>query len=80
MQLPTAPVDPLPILTDRALAETALALIASHGDAALTHANQRVRASRDAGNVVNFCRYRQIERLIAALQRIDAGADPVLLQ
>lgn len=80
MQLPTAPVHPLPILTDRALAETALALIASHGDAALIHATQRVQASHDAGNVVNFCRYRQIARLIAALQRADGLASEALLQ
>lgn len=62
-----APGDPAPFIADRALAEEALALIESHGPAAGLAAAERARASRDAGNIVNFCRFRQLERLIAAL-------------
>lgn len=75
MQLYPMPADSLPVLTDRRLAEAALELIAAHGPQALPHVTARARESRDVGNVVNFCRFRQIERLIAALQCADPAGE-----
>lgn len=40
-------------------------LIANHGIMAAEEARQRARASRDIGNHIDFCRWRQIERYIA---------------
>jgi hypothetical protein len=42
-------------------------LIEDHGDDAGFEAAARADHSRDAGNVVRFCHWRQIERMIAAL-------------
>ncbi|MBX9796908.1 hypothetical protein [Sphingomonas sp.] len=67
----TPPEDaaPLPYVADRALAEEAIAMIAAHGDDACSHVAALAEASRDAGNVVKFCRFRQMERLILTLER-----------
>ena len=54
-------------VTDRATAEAAASLIASHGDVAALEAAERAEQSRDRGNLVNFCRWRQIERVVLAL-------------
>ena len=58
----------LPYLADRGAVAEATRLIASHGDvAAAAEAAQRAVRSRDIGNHVHFCRWRQIERLIRLL-------------
>jgi hypothetical protein len=50
-------------------------LIARFGTFAASEAASRARASRDAGNVVHFCRWRGIERMIEMLgQATPAGA------
>lgn len=43
-------------------------LIEQYGELALLEAAARARDSRDAGNVQHFCHWRQIERMIAALE------------
>lgn len=47
-------------------------LIDQYGELALIEAGARARGSRDAGNVQRFCHWRQIERMIAALDRNEA--------
>ena len=42
-------------------------LIERFGDLAASEAAQRAARSRDLGNVVHFCRWRQVERIIALL-------------
>lgn len=42
-------------------------LIARFGDDAGLEAAVRAERSRDAGNVVRFCHWRQIERVVVAL-------------
>lgn len=54
-------------LADRHLFEDADALIAAHGPAASLEAAARAGRSRDLGNVIHFCRWRTVERLIVAL-------------
>lgn len=39
-------------------------LIATMGEAAVLEADRRARHSRDLGNYVHFCRWRQVARLI----------------
>lgn len=55
-------------MVDRAAAAAALALVEQHGDSAVFHAAANAEESRARGNVPSFCRWRQIERLIAAMQ------------
>ena len=54
-------------LPDRAAAADAAELIARFGAAAAREAAARAEASRGLGNVVHFCRWRQIERMILLL-------------
>jgi hypothetical protein len=54
----------------RALAE-ASELMSSFGDDAGLEAAARAERSRDAGNVLLFCHWRQIERVIATLSDED---------
>lgn len=49
-----------------ALADASL-LIEHFGDQASVEAASRARDSRNAGNVLRYCHWRQIERMIAAL-------------
>lgn len=57
----------LPVyLENRDVAE-AEALIARYGKAAGSEAASRADASRELGNHISFCRWRQIERLISML-------------
>lgn len=58
---------------DRAGAELAAEFMALFGKDASGEAAGRARRSRDRGNVVGYCRWRQVERLIAALED-GAGA------
>ena len=54
-------------VADRDTVDGAAELIALFGDAAGTEAAARADRSRDVGNVIHFCRWRQIERLIVLL-------------
>ena len=54
-------------LPDRAAASDAADLIDRFGAHAAGEAAARAGRSRDVGNVIAFCRWRQIERLILVL-------------
>ncbi|MDX3910368.1 MAG: hypothetical protein QHC67_11170 [Sphingobium sp.] len=56
-----------PFLVDRASVDDAADLIAAYGDHAACEAVARAGRSRDLGNHIHFCRWRQIERLILLL-------------
>ena len=56
-----------PFVPDRAAALDALRLLADHGDGAGLAAAREADRSRNLGNLVNFCRWRQVARLIAAM-------------
>jgi hypothetical protein len=58
----------LPYLHRRADAELATEFIAIYGDEAGREAAVRADRSRDRGNVVGFCRWRQVERLIVVME------------
>ena len=58
---------PMPYVTDRAMLTQATDLIARFGGEAAVEAALRADHSRDLGNVVHFCRWRQVERLIVLL-------------
>ncbi|ANI78709.1 MULTISPECIES: hypothetical protein [Sphingobium] len=57
----------LPYLSDRRSYEDAAELIAAFGDNAGYEAAARADRSRDLGNYIHFCHWRQIERLIVLL-------------
>jgi hypothetical protein len=62
-------------LSDASAAADAAELIARFGVHAASEAAVRAGRSRDLGNVVHFCRWREIERLIALMCAPDrAGA------
>ena len=54
-------------LPDRGAASDAAELIARFGPYAASEAEVRADRARELGNVVDFCRWRQIERLILLL-------------
>ena len=56
------------IFVDRAGADLATEFMAMFGKDASAEAAGRARRSRDRGNVVGYCRWRQVERLITALE------------
>ena len=56
-----------PFIAGRPALADASDLIARFGDDAGLEAATRAESSRDAGNVVRFCHWRQIERVIATL-------------
>jgi hypothetical protein len=56
-----------PFISGRHALTEASELIDSFGDEAATEAAIRAERSRDAGNVLLFCHWRQIERVIATL-------------
>lgn len=56
-----------PFISGRVALADAADLIARFGDDAGFEAAARADLSRDDGNVVRFCHWRQIERLIATL-------------
>lgn len=60
-----------PFVTDRAALADASDLLDRFGDDAGLEAAARAETSRDDGNVVRFCHWRQIERIIAALSSGD---------
>jgi hypothetical protein len=57
----------LPYLADRGAVADAASLIDTHGPGAAFEAAMRANHSRSLGNHIHFCRWRQIERLIALL-------------
>ncbi len=57
----------LPYLSNRASYDDAADLIARFGDDAGYEAAARADRSRDLGNHIHFCHWRQIERLIVVL-------------
>jgi len=66
----------MPYLADRAEVADATALISQFGDDAGFQAASRADKSRDIGNYLHFCRWRQIERLIVLLS-IDRAVGTV---
>ena len=56
-----------PFIHGRVALSDASELIERYGDAASFEAAARAERSRDEGNVVRFCHWRQIERVIATL-------------
>lgn len=58
-------------LADRAAFTDATALIADYGALAELEAERRAGHSRALGNVVHFCRWRQIGRTIGLLRGED---------
>ena len=56
-----------PFISGRIALHDAAKLIETFGDNAGFEAAHRAERSRDAGNVMRFCHWRQIERVIAAL-------------
>ena len=60
-----------PFIPDRRALADASELIERYGDDAGLQAAVRAASSRDAGNVLRFCHWRQIERLIVALSRAE---------
>jgi hypothetical protein len=57
----------IPYVADRQTVFDADTLIMAFGDDAGFEAASHAERSRDKGNVVGFCRWRQVERLIAVL-------------
>ncbi len=55
-------------LPDRSAATDAADLMTRFGDYAASEAAARADRSREVGNVIHFCRWRQIERLILLLE------------
>ncbi|MFA6117226.1 MAG: hypothetical protein WC729_24725 [Sphingomonas sp.] len=62
----------LPYLADRGEVADATTLMALFGDDAGLEAAARADESRDIGNYLHFCRWRQIERLILLLSAESA--------
>lgn len=56
-----------PFITGRPALTDAAELIELYGDNAGLEAAVRAEESRDAGNVIRFCHWRQIERVIVTL-------------
>jgi hypothetical protein len=56
-----------PFIHGRATLADAADLLDRYGDDAGLEAAIRAERSRDAGNVVRFCHWRQIERVVATL-------------
>jgi hypothetical protein len=60
-------MDYMPYLADRTEVRDATDLIVQFGDDAGYEAAARADHSRDLGNHIHFCRWRQIERLIVLM-------------
>jgi len=61
-----------PYITGRPALADATDLIERFGDHAGLEASVRAARSRDEGNVVRYCHWRQIERMIATLSSTEA--------
>lgn len=57
----------LPMLADRRSYDDAAALIETYGDHAGIEAALRADKSREKGNHIHFCHWRQIERMVVLL-------------
>ncbi|MDV3257887.1 MAG: hypothetical protein LOX97_08940 [Sphingomonas sp.] len=57
----------VPFINDRASLADAALLLETYGDDAGFEAAARAEASREKGNVMRFCHWRQIERVIVTL-------------
>lgn len=57
----------LPYIADATQLAAATDLVRTFGEGAATEAGARAAASRDLGNVRQFCRWRQVERLAVLL-------------
>lgn len=57
----------LPYISDAAQAAAAAELVSRFGSAAALEAAVRADRSRNLGNHVHFCRWRQVERLVEVL-------------
>ena len=57
----------MPYIADARTVSDAADLIASFGTRAAKEAAVRADRSRDIGNYIHFCRWRQIERLIVVM-------------
>jgi hypothetical protein len=55
-------------VADREMLEQAAELLACYGDYAASEAAIRADRSRALGNVLHFCRWRQVERTIEMLR------------
>ena len=55
-------------VADREMLEQATELLACYGDYAASEAAIRADRSRALGNVLHFCRWRQVERTIEMLR------------
>jgi hypothetical protein len=62
----------IPYVANRAVVADATDLIAHFGGDAAFEAAARADRSRDLGNVVHFCRWRQVERLVVLLSVDEA--------
>lgn len=60
-------------LPDRSAAAEAADLMSRFGEYAAREAAARADRSRDLGNVIHFCRWRQIERMILLLSSDRSG-------
>jgi hypothetical protein len=60
-----------PFISGRTALADASELLDRFGDDAGFEAATRADVSRDAGNVVRFCHWRQIERMIATLSSVE---------
>lgn len=63
----------IPYVADRALVADANDLMAHFGGDAAFEAAARADRSRDLGNVLHFCRWRQVERLVLILSDDEAA-------
>jgi len=61
----------MPFIADRKSLADAAHLIEMYGDDAGFEAASRAEDSRDKGNVVRFCHWRQIERVIVVLSEVE---------
>ncbi len=64
-------IEPLPYLANLQSVADADALLSAYGADAVSEAAARAERSRDLGNAVQFCHWRQIERLIVLLTSGD---------
>ena len=60
-------------LSDASAAADAAELIARFGVHAASEAAARADRSRDLGNVIHFCRWRDVERMIETLSTTSAA-------
>jgi hypothetical protein len=60
-------------LSDASAAADAAELISRFGIHAASEAAARADRSRDLGNVIHFCRWRDVERMIETLSTIDTA-------